>query len=263
MQHYQSQRGPVLLRGERIVPASAPAALAMNLEIGQTPDVDRCFQHLPVPGSLFFHPPQETRVESFDAKSPFKPTYTWLVSQPVPAERQNRRRFVHSLATLDAQVMVDGGWLLPLGEEDSIRGLIAAYRRLPAVRFAAVKEAGSAGAAQPVTFRTATHAGRTYVYAVNDAPFRATGRVRVEASAKCRVEELSGLRQVAPLRREGDALSWSVDLEPYDLVAVQLSEPTCNSARRRCRCPRRSSRRCSSRSGNWAAGRPHCGTFRR
>ena len=36
--------------------------------------------------------------------------------------------------------MIDGGWLLSLGEEDSIRGLIAAYRRLPAVRFAAVKE---------------------------------------------------------------------------------------------------------------------------
>jgi len=224
VQHYQAQRGPVLLRPERIVPAGAPAALAMSLELGQTPDADRCFQYLPVPGSVFFHPPQEIRVESFDAKSPYKPTYTWLVTQPVPAERQNRRRFVHSLATLDAQVMIDGGWLLSLGEEDSIRGLIAAYRRLPAVRFAAVKEGNGTGAAQPVTFRTATHSGRTYVYAVNDAPFRATGRVRVDATDKCRLEELSGLRQVAPLRRDGDGLYWNVELEPYDLVAVQLSE---------------------------------------
>lgn len=225
VQHYQAERGPVLLRPERIVPASAPAALAMSLELGQMPDADRCFQNLPVPGSVFFHPPQEARIESFDAKSPYKPTYTWLVTQPVPAERQNRRRFVHSLATLDAQVMVDGGWLLSLGEEDSIRGLIAAYRRLPAVRFAPVKETNSEGSAQPVTFRTGTHAGRTYFYAVNDAPFRATARVHIDATDKCRIEELSGQRQVAPLRREGDGFSWSVELEPYDLVAVQLSEP--------------------------------------
>ena len=60
VQHYQAARGPVLLRGERIVPASAPAALATNLELNQTPDADRCFQNLPVPGSVFFHPPQET-----------------------------------------------------------------------------------------------------------------------------------------------------------------------------------------------------------
>ena len=38
---------------------------------------------------------------------------------PCPSGEQNRRRFVHSLATLDAQVMVDGGWLLPMGQEDA------------------------------------------------------------------------------------------------------------------------------------------------
>ena len=98
-------------------------------------DIDRYFQGAGTAGSLFFHQPHEVRVESFDQKSPFKPSYTWLVSQPVPSDQQNRRRFVHSLATLDAQMMVDGGWLLPMGQEDSIRDVVAAYRSLPSIRF--------------------------------------------------------------------------------------------------------------------------------
>jgi hypothetical protein len=224
-QHYQAPRGPVLLRPERITPAGAPAAWAVNLEISQMPDVDRCFQGLAVPGSLFFHHPQEARIESFDQKSPFKPTYTWLVSQLPPAGRQNRRRFVHSLAALDAQVLVDGGCLLPMGEEESIRDLVAAYRRLPAVHFERVDEKRQTGPAQPVTVRYATHGGRTYLYAVNDAPFRTTAYIRLDAPNGCRLEELTGTRPLAPLKKEADGTYWTVELEPYDLLAVQWSEP--------------------------------------
>ena len=35
--------------------------------------------------------------------------------------------------------MVDGGWVLPMGEEDSVRDLVAAYRALPAIRFQTVR----------------------------------------------------------------------------------------------------------------------------
>ena len=63
-------------------------------------DADRYFQTLAVPGSLFYHPPREAHVASFDEQNPFKPSYLWLVSQTVPAANQNRRRFVHSLAAL-------------------------------------------------------------------------------------------------------------------------------------------------------------------
>ena len=154
-------------------------------------DVDRYFQTGGTPGSLFFHQPREVHIESFDQKSPFKPSYTWLVSQPVPSGQQNRRRFVHSLATLDSQVMVDGGWLLPMGQEEAIRDLVAAYRSLPAIRFQPVGNRQASDAAQPVTFRSGTHGGRTYLYAVNDAPFATTARVHVEAGPACRIEELT------------------------------------------------------------------------
>lgn len=226
--HFQDdQRRIVLLRPERIMPQGSLASRAAELEIARMTDFDRYFQTADLPGSLFFHTPREIRVESFDAKNPFKPGSLWLISQPAPAGDRNRQRFVHSLATLDAQVMVDGGWLLPIGQEESIRDLMAAYRALPSSHFQTIGNSEGTDVSQPVTFRTCTHGGRTYLYAVNDAPFRTTGWIHVDASRECRLEELSGMRKVPPLRPDAEkGLCWEVPLEPYDMVAVQLSEPS-------------------------------------
>jgi hypothetical protein len=218
---YQEDRGLVLLRPERILPAQKLAAAAADLELGQMPEADHYFHGLPRPGSLFFHPPQEVHIGSFDKMSPFKESFAWLVTEAVPSGWQNRRRFVHSLASMDSQIMVDGGWLLPLGQEEAVCSLAAAYRRLPPVRFTTIEGGGS----QPVVLRAAAIGGRTCAYAVNDAPFSTLVRVPVEASASCTVRELSGLRRIAPLTRDADGTAWVVELEPYDLVAVELSEP--------------------------------------
>jgi hypothetical protein len=219
------QQRIVLLRPERVISRASLAARAADLEISHMVDYDRYFQNSPTTGSLFFHQPHEVRIESFDQKSPFKPSYTWLVSQAAPSDAQNRRRFVHSLATLDAQVMIDGGWLLPMGQEDSIDALSASYRALPSIRFQTVGN-GKADAAAPLTvFRTGTHGGRTYLYAVNDAPFGITARIHVEASQGCRIEELTGQKKIATLKTDATTgMYWEVQLEPYDLVSVRFSE---------------------------------------
>jgi hypothetical protein len=216
----------VLLRLERVLSQANLGARAADIEIGQMTDFDRYFQTAGTTGSLFFHQPREVRVASFDQKGPFKASYAWLVSQPMPAGGQNRQRFVHSLATLDAQVMIDGGWLLPMGQEETTRELAATYRSLPPIRFQAVSNQQGGDVAQPVTFRSGVYGGRTYLYAVNDAPFTTTARIHVEAGANCHIVELTGSRKIAPLRPDsGKGMSWEVHLEPYDLVAVQLSEP--------------------------------------
>jgi len=231
--------GIVLLRPERIAPRWSLARQAVSLEIGQMLQIEQQhdmrlpFEGLPVPGSLFFHEPQEVRVRSFDEKSPFQPTYTWLATQPVPSAWQNRRRFVHGLATLDCQVMFDGGWQLPLGQEDSLRGVVAAYRQLPAVRFRRLL----GDLTQPVSIRYATHAGATYVYVVNDAPFATTATIDVDYPSGCRMEELSGLRQVRPPVRDAGGARWTVELEPYDLVAVRFSSPRVTLSRPEVFCP--------------------------
>ena len=65
-------------------------------------------------------------------KSPFRPTFTRLVTQAVPAGRENCRRFAHALATRNARLMADGGWLLPLGSEEAMRRLCAGVSRAAA-----------------------------------------------------------------------------------------------------------------------------------
>jgi len=236
--HGQDQ-GIVLLRPERIAPRWSLARQAVSLEIGQMLEIEQKhdmrlpFEGLPVPGSLFFHEPQEVRVRSFDEKSPFQPTYTWLATQPVPSAWQNRRRFVHSLATLDCQAMFDGGWQLPLGQEDSLQGVVAAYRQLPAVRFERLSE----DLTQPLSIRYATHADATYVYVVNDAPFASTARIQVDCPSGCQMEEISGLRQVPPPAQEAGGAHWTVELEPYDLVAVRFSSPGVRLSRPQVFCP--------------------------
>lgn len=219
---YRQEEGLVLLRPEMTVPASAVGSRAVSQEVSQMHDWDRLFTGLPQTGSLFYHRPQEARIASFDEKSPIRPTYTWLATQPVPSGVQNRRRFVHALATLDAQVLFDGGWELSMGQESSLKDLVALYRRLPAVRFEPLAEAESC---QPVAVRLATHEGRTWAYVVNDAPFDSELRVRVAAPAGCQLEELTGQRRVPPLARDAQGAYWQLSLKPYEVVAVAFSSP--------------------------------------
>jgi len=224
--HYGGDQPIVLMCPKRIAPDWSLARQAVNLEIKQMLETEGTpFENAPIPGSLFFHEPQELRLASFDEKSPFSPSRTWLVTQPVPSHHQNRRRFIHSLATLDSQVIFDGGWQLPLGQEDSIRNVVAAYRRLPAIRFRRLTDEFGSDRTQPVTIRYASHAGATYLYLVNDAPFATVARVSLDCPTGCRLEELSGLRKVPPLEADTDRPSWTVELDPYDLVAVRLLAP--------------------------------------
>jgi hypothetical protein len=237
------EAGIVLLRPERIAPQWSLARQAAALEIQQMMEIEHRrdmrlpFEGSPIPGSLFFHEPQELRLASFDEKSPFQPAYTWLAAQPVPSAWQNRRRFVHSLAALDSQVMFDGGWQLPLGEEDWLRDVVAVYRRLPAIPFQRLADQSGSDVAQPLCIRYASHEGATYVYVVNDAPFAATARLDFACPSECEMQELSGVRQVPALTRDASGTSWTVELGPYDLVAVRFSAPQVTITRARVQVP--------------------------
>ncbi|MHB1033734.1 MAG: family 10 glycosylhydrolase [Pirellulales bacterium] len=232
---YVNPEGIVFLRPQRIAPMHTLASQAVNLEVNQSPELERQFRGMPLPGSLFFHEPQEARLPSFDAKSPFRNTYSMLVTEPVPSGERNRQRFVHSLAMLDSQAVFDGGWLLPLGQEEAMREFVSVYRRLPAGRFETVQGASAAAnapATQPVTIRRLDRDGQTYVYLANDFPYAAEVNMTVTAPAGCRLRELGTSGRVNPLRESDGRTTWTVQLRPYDLLAavfssanVKLSEP--------------------------------------
>jgi len=187
-----------------------------RLEFELAVESEKLFSDSPARGSLFFHGPHEIRLASFDQKSPFRETFMLLLAQTVPSADENRRRFVHSLATLDAQAMFDGGWLLPRGQEESISDLISVYRALPAERFNTVGDS-----TQPVTVRSLTRNGQTWVYLVNDSPWPTSVEMRVTAPANCRIESF-GRGPLPDLSPANDASAWRVELRPYDLVAARF-----------------------------------------
>ncbi len=211
----------MLLRPQHLKPTSGPLpAQAADLEINLAPEMDKLFANNHEQASLFYHEPQKTRLASFDLKSPFGAanTYTWLVSQMSPSGHRNRRRFVHSLATLDAQAMFDGGWLLPLGQEESLKDILSVYRLLPGKPFETV-----GGEFQPVTIRTLIHERQTYVYLVNDSPWDVNVSTQLELPAEAKMEKLGDSRGIAAVTRNGNLGSWKISLRPYDLVAARFS----------------------------------------
>lgn len=225
VRHYLDDHGIVLLRSEQICPLTDLASQATNLEWQQLPDADRVFHDTALAGSLFFHPPQRNGLPSFDEKGPFHPGTLEQLVQTVPAARQNRRRFLRSLAVQDPTALFDGGWMLPLGEEESLRDLLRAYRRLPAARFEKLAETDGADPSQPVTVRYHCDGQRTWVYLVNDAPFAVSATLRLEAPPDCRIEELSGLRPVAGLRSDEQGTFLPVELDACDLLAICCDSP--------------------------------------
>lgn len=209
----------VLLRPSRVAPLRSLAAQAANLEVNLDPQLDHMFADLPHAAALFYHEPQLSRLPSFEAQNPFnKGLPSRLVAQPVPAGADNRRRFVHAVAALDARAMFDGGRLLPIGQEHEMGPLVAAYRGLPDLSFKTVP-----GDCQPVTIRTLTHAGRTYIYFANDSPWKVTARLTVEKPADCAVLSLYPARPVAAPSGESFKQTWSVSLDAYDLLAAAFS----------------------------------------
>jgi len=240
---YAGDDSPVLLRPRWSIGGEASTLGAIERELALAPDFDRVFRSMQSRAALWYHPPRKRRVPSFEAKSPYRPCYVSLFAQPSPSAEANRRRLARTLAASDASVIFDGGWMLPMGQEDALRPWLEAYRRLPAVRFHTVE--GVRGASQPVVFRYASYGSETYLYAVNEAPFPVDASLSLQAPEGCQIAELTGRRSIAPLRpggRNGSTgrresarsggfgsngarvpMSWHLRLQPYELVAVRLS----------------------------------------
>jgi hypothetical protein len=212
---YRERQGLVFLRPQRVAPPAPVAAQALDGELARSAELDGLARESFLSGSLFWHESPQIRLASFEAKSPFgqDKTYAWLVSQMSPAGVENRQRFVHSLARLDSEVFFDGGWLLPMGQEESLAAIVAAFRRLPAGKFESLVHE------EPVTVRGLVRDGFCYYYFVNDSAWPVVVSMQVQSQAGVRVVELSGLRRMQPIHNN----RWELALEPYDLLAVRFA----------------------------------------
>ena len=234
----------VLLRPQRIIPAAQLTAQAMDLELAQMSETAFFFRGLPQAGSLFFHPPQEVRLPSFDQKVAIKSSYALLLTQAVPSGMQNRQRFAESLAGQDA---ADPDRRRLDVADGAGRSHAALRRRLPPT---------AAGPLQRCGRKPFRPAGRVPLGHRRRKDLRlcrehhafpghgpgAIGRVAELHDRRTRCNLGAGFSPALPARpasgcpaapqnRAGrlihadDGLTWIVALGPYDLAAVAFSEP--------------------------------------
>lgn len=228
--------GLVLLRSELSVSSGPDAETVDERRTG--PETVRLFAQNGVSdGALFLHEPSEVRnIPSFDAASPFRPTLTQIATRAVPCDFQNRKRFIHQLAACETLRLADGGRMIPMGQEESLREIISVWRSLPPLPFTEdtaqndenVSPDGAArpeSTLQPVVYRTLRTGDEFWGYLVNDAPFHCGVELVMKFSPEGKAEVYVGGRSAAVPESGVGSLRWSLSLRPYDLVAFRITDP--------------------------------------
>lgn len=215
----------VPMRPQRIKPFTALADQAVDLQTRESATVDSLFEGEAFASAINYHEPLTFAIPSFDAVSPFgtEKTRTWFASQIPSNGFHARSQFIHNIAALDAQLVAEGGWMLPLGQEDALRKQFTAFRQLPAQRFETVKPASAAAQASSIVFRKLTVGPRTYFYVVNNAPWPATADIDLEMSHAGVIHRFASDQSAQP-RAVNSGQIWTVELEPYDLVAGYFTD---------------------------------------
>ncbi|MEX2174507.1 MAG: hypothetical protein WD872_09100 [Pirellulaceae bacterium] len=214
--------GIVVPRPQRLAAGADAGKRDLLDHWNQSAEIDALFASAGGAAAIHFHEPAQLQLPAFDKVSPFGAgkTQTWLVAQISPAEALNRRRLVHSLARLDSTMLIDGGWLLPLGQEAALLPFVKVFRRLPAARFATAQPKGDA-AGRGVAVRTFAHGDKTYFYVVNDTPWPA--KISIDfGGTSLSVQSYAEERPTATDELAG-GIAWTVTLDPYDLAGGEVA----------------------------------------
>lgn len=204
----------------RYVESAVPLAdRAVDLELNEafTATTRRTAVAEPV-GAVFYHRPRRLRLTTFDAKSPFE-SYTMLVSESSPDAAGTRQPLTMSLSDHVPAVILDGGELLPMGQEDAKRHVLKMLSQLPADVVPTVHRQ------QPVTLRAYAEPQRTTYVVANDCPWSADVEVVVEIPSKTTMAPLTAGRAETPGPQtfEAGRQVWTLRLAPYDVESVRFA----------------------------------------
>ncbi len=210
----------LLLRPHRTSVSAKLAAHAAQLELAQSEIVDDYFRLSGQTSTIGLNEPLTLRLPGFDLVSPFgaENTSTNFASHILPAGENSRARLVHDLANLDSPLISDGGWMLPLGQEESQSRFVRVFRELPVGPFTTIKPSAATGSSQ-LAVRSLHQPGRTYLYVANPTRLAATVQVDLAIPTPCEVYSLDG-RPPPILPAGGGPTTWTISLEPYDVGAV-------------------------------------------
>jgi hypothetical protein len=182
-------------------------------------------------GVLAYHRPEDCRACDIACISPGHPVLR-LAVHACSSGRDKRRRFVRALAASDAQMMFDGGWLMPLEEEEETADLRQIFRALPRIPFYKFESED-----QPAIVRVARRGKKTYLYVANEfaEPVQITVQLTCPPGTKCRplgpsrpveIEPADGAPSRLSLALEGYGLAaWEIDHEDVRVQGVQTELP--------------------------------------
>jgi hypothetical protein len=141
----------------------------------------------------------------------------WVAVHASPCDRENRRRFVRAFASGDAEMMFDGGWMVPLAQDDETRELRQIVRAIPRIPFYKVECDD-----QPAIVRVARREKKTYIYAANEfaEPIQISIQLTCPAATTCR--PLGPSRPAALEAEEGSTSRLAVPLDGYGLAAWEI-----------------------------------------
>ncbi|MCH8839850.1 MAG: hypothetical protein IH831_04075 [Planctomycetes bacterium] len=178
-------------------------------------------------GLLVYHLPTHGRLTSFDRLSPYgaAQTHLSLSSQSLPAGATVRKQLVTALARRDAQIVVNGGPLLPLGQHAELRRVLQTLQQLPDARSEVRTQSK-----QPLVWRVYRTAETTTVLLMNESQWSLGVHLPLEATAECAWRKLGEAVTPTPSEPQGQAGTlaagnqiWQLELEPYDLQAWTFS----------------------------------------
>lgn len=216
------QAGAIVCPARFVGPASPLVDRAIDLEINEA--VTLAERNATEPGyqaASFYHRPSRRRLASFDAKSPL-PSYTLLVNQSSADQTSVRQQYALAMSERDPSLFVDGGELLPMGQEDSMRDVRRLLQQLPTHAQVTVEHA------QPATIRTYAAADSTTIVVVNECPWRTEVEVLLELPVDVDLELLTGDTENQDaahqrLKLQTGRQSWKLKLEPYAIQAARLT----------------------------------------
>ena len=200
-------------------------------------------------GALFYRDADPINVPSFDRVSPYHPTVTQISAVCSYSDYQNRERWAKQLAVSDTMALMDGGEMIPMGEEESQSRWIAAFRALPSEPFETYTaedsvSAGTEGSAEegqiplaagekpdrpqpasPVILRYRKEEDGFWGYLLSTAPFHCGVTLSLTCNPRAETALYAGGRELTEPDRKNFGLYWNCSLAPYDLVAFRVADP--------------------------------------
>ena len=221
-QAYGKDGRVVLVQPRQVDLPGVPGSEHDLLQIDKLSEADFYFGGIPTSACLSYHTPYALQADGWaDAMREEGPSRAGKLLLS-PSGIANRRRLAEALSRRDAQMLIEGGAMLPVGQEESVRDFLSVVRQLPATPFTDVKTKVST---QPAVIRKLRNGDRTCVYLVNESAWEVQIELELKTPSKLAPLQPLGSTMLPNPVRQGNDTWWTVSLEPYGLAAAWFDTP--------------------------------------